>query len=148
MQDVIASKRCFTCRECLPVGEFRPARNRSADGLKSSCRDCENDRRRQLRGRPARRGYHTWTAVEDSLLRQLYPGGGVAAVQAVMPDRNANSIKQRACRLDVQNAASPYSKRHRGEPLWEVPAHDYAPEDRAWMAARLPVFSERLTGVL
>ena len=82
-----------------------------------------------------------WTLVEDSLIRQMFPHGGTSAVALVMPDRTESAITARAFRLGAHHVASPFSHPAKAnEAPWPVPAHDYADEDRAWMATRLPVF--------
>lgn len=133
--DVILSKRCTVCAEVLPVHHFRIAKRKLCDGRASQCNDCENDRRRALRRAGAvKPGPAQWSAVEDGLIRSVYPGSGLDGVRGFLPGRSDASIRARACRLGVHMTASVYSHPIAAvEPLWAVPAHDYTPEDRAWI---------------
>lgn len=143
MTEIILSKRCSGCADVLPLHYFRPAKRKTCDGRASQCNDCENERRRQLRKSGAvRPGPAQWTAVEDGLIRSVYPEGGLDGVRGFLPGRGDSAIRQRACRLGVHMANSAYSHPICAvEKLWEVPAHDYTDADRAWMTTRLPVFA-------
>lgn len=88
----------------------------------------------------ARGQRYVWTAEENSIIERLYPEGGPDEVWKLMQHRSKNAITQQACRLKVANAASPYSRPLGDEVDVPVPAHDYTPEDRAWMNTRMPVF--------
>lgn len=143
MIEIVVSKKCTgLCGDVLPLRFFRPVQRKTKLGHMSECRDCENDRRARSRSKgPLRPAYRAWSAVEDSLVRQVYPVSGPAGCAALMPDRTESAITARAFRLGVQFVASKFS--HPGkanDAPWPVPAHDYADEDRAWMATRLPVF--------
>ena len=83
-------------------------------------------------------GFEPWTPVEEATLCEVYPIGGKRAALAALPNRSADSIKNKAQGLGLSAAhlrkggVKPYDD-------WSdrVPQHDYTAPDFAWQATRI-----------
>lgn len=140
MQDVIVSKRCNDCRDVLPMQAFRF--DTKTMKYWHLCQHCERDsaRERAAKYRDRKRA-EQWPEAELAVIREHYPLGGSAACEPFLSGRNRNAIRAIAKRIGLtyegpRLTGSP----PKDEEAVPVPAHDYTPEDRAWMTTRLPVF--------
>lgn len=96
----------------------------------------------RIRKRKTDRKCRPFSEFEKQVLYDNYPSGGTAACQDLLPMRTGPAIRTCAMRLGLRYGGPPNTgSKPNGDVAVPVPAHDYTPEDRAWMTTRLPVFS-------
>ncbi len=79
-----------------------------------------------------------WTPEEEAILAEVYPIGGKRAALAALPNRSADSIKNKAQGLGL-SAAHLRKGGQKPSDDWSdrVPQHDYTAPDYAWRATRI-----------
>lgn len=143
IEPITTEKQCSLCLKCKPTTAFRFVVSRMK--YRPECRGCELARKAARR---APRQPPRWPECDVAVIRKHFAIGGTAACVGLLPHHSEPAIRAKAYSLGVNYVGTVKPDRPRPNqttPLCNIdvplPApHEYAPEDRAWMATRLPVF--------
>lgn len=133
IEPYVSEKQCVDCGKCKWATAFAPGRNQ--------CRNCRNG---QQNARLRRKSGATqskpmaWTDAEDRIVTRYYPQHGANAVITHLPERNVEQVRARAVRIGLKYLGPRLGGNKAKEEPYGLPAHDYADEDRAWQATRIP----------
>lgn len=142
----VTERQCAKCMKCKPMTAFRFVVARMQ--YRTECSGCELVRKAAGRERRKTKKPPRWPECDVAVIRKHFAIGGTAACVGLLPHHSEPAIRAKAYSLGVNYVGTVKPDRPRPNqttPLCNIdvplPApHEYAPEDHAWMATRLPVY--------